>query len=96
MLTKFGAYLTAHGISRDDMKLVWTQYLSLATMIVSGALNLTSVGDYLGLHMSPPVMHWIMVICTASLWFGAKMAASPLASAGVTAHIVQLKNEEKA
>jgi hypothetical protein len=95
MLHKLAAYLTSLGISREDIGLVWTQWISIATMIVSGALNLTTIGEPLGIHISPPFMHWIMVICTASLWFGAKMAASPLASAGVTAHIVQLKNEEK-
>ena len=77
MLRRFGAWLTSLGISRDDVLLVWTQWISVATMILSGALNLTTIGEPLGIHISPPVMHWIMVGCTASLWFGAKMATSP-------------------
>jgi hypothetical protein len=96
MLTRFGAWLTSLGISREDMSLVWTQWISVATMIVTGALNLTTVGEPLGIHISPPVMHWIMVICTASLWFGAKMAASPLFNKDHTAAIVELQTAVKA
>ena len=57
------------GISRDDAKWLWTQ-------IVSGAALLTvNVAD---LPISDSARHKISVACAVILWFGGKMATSPL------------------
>ncbi len=91
MLHKFGAWLTSLGVSREDLKLYWAQVVGVATMIVTGALNLTSLGDYVGIHLSPTWLHRIMVLCGGIVWLAARMSTSPLFNKAATEEIAQQK-----
>ncbi len=89
MLISIGAWLTRHGVSRDDISLSWAQIVGVATLIGTGALNLTSLGDELGWHLSTPWLHRIMALAGAIVWLSARLSTSPLYNQPTTQAIVQ-------
>lgn len=78
MLNKLAAFLTRHGVTRDDEKLWWSQIVALAGLIVSGTLDVTSLGHYLGIAVSLTLLHRILAGCTAILWLSGRLSTSPL------------------
>ena len=82
MLTRLFIYL---GWSRDDWKFWWAQIVSLCALVVSGVFDITYWGDYLGLPVSPLVLHWIMALSAFVLWVSARHSATTLPSASAMA-----------
>lgn len=78
MLNKLAAFLTRYGVTRDDQKLFWSQLVALAGLIVSGTLDVTSLGHYLGIAVSLTLLHRILAGCTAILWLSGRLSTSPL------------------
>ena len=80
-------------VSCEDAKLFWIQVVGVATMITTGALNLTALGDTVGIHLSAPWLHRVQVACAAIVWLSARLSTSPLFNKPTT---VAINAEQKA
>lgn len=83
---------TRLGISRDDAKWLWAQVVTLAGAITAGVIDLSSLGTYLGVTLSPAHLHQIIAVCMAIGWFAGAMRTSPLHNNQVVADINRKMN----
>ena len=87
-MQKIAAVLTTLGLSRDDKALMWTWMVAAATGVLSGAINLTELGNYLGVHLTPTELHWVIAICWIISGAALKLGTSPLFDKASTKAIV--------
>lgn len=88
-MTQLRAWLIHLGLSRDDAKWFWLQLVGVATLITTGALDLTSLGNAVGMHLSAVWLHRVFALCSAIVWVSARLSTSPLYDAPTTAAIVK-------
>jgi hypothetical protein len=86
-------WLTRLGVSRDDWKFFWLQLVGVCTLITTGALDLTSLGDYVGMHLSAVWFHRVFALCSVVVWVSARLSTSPLYNAPTTAAIVKSEHQ---
>ena len=68
------------GWSRDDWKWLWLQILTVAALISSNVFDVNYWCNYLGIPMTPLVLHWINALSALILWLSARNATSQLPS----------------
>lgn len=78
MLTRL---LIRLGFSRDDLLWIWLQTVSVAGLISTNVFDMPYWLGYLGLTVSPLVLHWIMAAAALVLWISGHYHTSPLPSA---------------
>lgn len=75
MLTKL---FVSFGWTRDDLKWVYLQLVSVAALIASGVFDLVYWCDYLSIPCSPVAIRWVQAISAFVLWVSARNASSKL------------------
>jgi hypothetical protein len=88
-LERLGLVLTRLGLSRDDAKWFWLQLVGVATLVTTGALDLTNLGNYVGMHLSAVWLHRVFALCSLIVWLAARFSTSPLYNQTDTAAIVR-------
>lgn len=68
------------GWSRDDWKWLFLQIASVAALISSNVFDVPYWADYLGIPLSPTVLHWIFGSSALILWIAGRYNSSPLPS----------------
>ena len=81
MFQKFGDYLASLGFTRESELWLWTQIITVATLIATNVLDVNYWTAYVGLHLSTNMVHGVWVLCVALLFLSGKLDKSPLPGA---------------
>lgn len=73
------------GWSRNDLKWILLQISTVAALISSNVFDVPYWCGYLGIPLSPTVLHWIFALSALVLWVAGRYNASPLPSANAMA-----------
>lgn len=73
------------GWSRDDLKWGLLQLSTVAALISSNVFDVPYWCAYLGIPLSPTVLHWIFALSALVLWVSGRYNSSPLPSANAMA-----------
>lgn len=68
------------GWSRDDLKWPATQIVTVAALISSNVFDIPYWSAYLGIPVSPTVLHWILALSALVLWIAGQHSATSLPS----------------
>lgn len=75
---KLSNLLISYGLTRDSALWFWSRVAALAAIVASGAVDVTGLGNWLGIHMSETASHWVTASSVIVLWFSGKYDKSPL------------------
>jgi hypothetical protein len=69
------------GLTRDSRLWLWSRVLAVATLVATGTVQISDLGDYVGLNISDIWANRIAVAAVAVLWLAGKYDTSALPGA---------------
>lgn len=75
------SFFARFGITRDSVLFLWGKILSALTLIVTGVLQIQSVADFVGIHLTEVDAHRIWAVAVVVLYLSGQYSTSSLKGA---------------